>query len=648
MKSLTTISLISMLFLGLILPGNSSSAQVTDDTFIYSLIIDKTGSMMGRGDGMGDTIWFETQDYLMEFADMINLNTKVIIYTFHGTVDPPVSFYLQNESVKQEMKSFIRNIVPDGRNTAIYDALDKSLSDLEENYPDNPKLIYMITDGEDNASELKFEDIITKFSAQRGEFDHLYYIDLRNRATREDQEKIEDDEHIHLLPGFNRLVEIRPWFNPIPVALETEEKTEIIQDFEIRGFDLPDDFMFDCRLEVSPALNINLDLLPSINIDGSRLEKVEEGRYRMRFEMELLAGVIDEPVNVKARLSAKSVTSIASGTADLREYDFVNRNRIDPNNPIYSYELEYEYDFNFNPAVFDLNIDLNVPRVVATEGGWVYEIDTLRNRETTQKQLELFFNEKSKEEDSYITWELRGEDWEDVNVSFNQGRFRDNRFTIRAKEYKEFADGDDGIILNISPRKNTEEKEYTFRFEVVEGSDDLRFNESELNMRSSFYIIPPPPTPWWLTLLYILAAAFVLFHILWFAFLKRMLYPKMNGTLQFSDGSIIKLRDSYKFILYTSHKKPAIAKGGLLSEIYCGKTGSFQMPYPDELRSDNKYIVIKPVKGRKGYLNNLEEIRNIEFLSNNKKLYHEEEYSFKDALDDMVVSFVYDNMKHQM
>ncbi len=122
----------------------------------------------------------------------------------------------------------------------------------------------------------------------------------------------------------------------------------------------------------------------------------------------------------------------------------------------------------------------------------------------------------------------------------------------------------------------------------------------------------------------------------------------MKGTLQFSDGSIIKLNDCYNYVFYTSHKKPSIAKDGVLAGIYCGKKGSYQMPYPDGERSDNKFVVIKAEKGRKGYINKLDKISNIEFLSSNKKLYHEEEYSFKDANDDMNVSFTYDNIKHQM
>lgn len=342
-----------------------------DDTFIYSLILDKTGSMMGRGDGLGDTIWFEVQNYLMGFIDMIDYNTMVIVYPFHGSVDPPSTFFINSTGAKQELRNYIRNITPNGQNTAIYKALDDALNDLNENYPNNPKLIYLITDGHDNASptSYSFSDNLNRFSAIRGEFDHLYYIDLRRRAQPHDIEIANRDRHTHILPGFTRPIEIRAWHNPIPVGIEDGRAT-FIQDFEIRGFELPDDFIFNCRLETDPANNINIGLLPSLNISKSQLEQIEEGRYRMRFELELLAGSIDESISVTARLTAPNISSEASGTVDLNEFAFLNMAATPASESFYNYTYNYEYVVNFNPASFILNVELNVPRVSTPEGGW--------------------------------------------------------------------------------------------------------------------------------------------------------------------------------------------------------------------------------------------------------------------------------------
>lgn len=275
-------------------------------------------------------------------------------------------------------------------------------------------------------------------------------------------------------------------------------------------------------------------------------------------------------------------------------------------------------------------------------------LDTLRYNEKVTRQLKLEFNEKAKEEDGYIIWELIGDAWEKVNVSVNQGRLRGGRFTIRANDYQDFADGEYGIVITIAPRKRIDEGSYRLRMDVLEVSPELRFVKSDLNLDESFYFLPLPPKPWWIILLYWLAAIFVLFNILWFAFLKKMIYPKMTGTLQFSDGTIVKLNGCYAFYLYTSHKKPSYAKSGLLSGMYQGKKGGYHIPYPEEMRSDKKFILIKPVKTRKGFINNLDKVNGIELLSAYKKLYHEEEYIFKDPNDDMEIKILYDNLKHQM
>lgn len=366
MKKLAVIIFFGLIFFGLIIPGKTLSAQ-DSNTFIYALVLDKTGSMMGIGDGHDDTIWFEVQDYLTGFIDMIDYNTKVIVYPFHGTVDPAREFYINSSGAKQELRNYLRGIVPNGWNTAIYRALDEALNDMEENYPDNPKLIYLITDGNDNASSANysFADNLRRFSAIRGEFDHLYYIDLRQRADSRDIEIADRDSNTHILPGFTRSIEIRSQHNPVPVAIENG-KAKFVQDFEIRGFELPEDFRFSCRPDIDQAYNVNLNLLPSVNISKSQLEMIEDGKYRLRFELELLAGNIDESISVPVKLSAPNISSVKTGSVDLSEFAFTGASP----GSTYTYEFNYEYVINFNQDRFILNIEMNVPRVSTPAGGW--------------------------------------------------------------------------------------------------------------------------------------------------------------------------------------------------------------------------------------------------------------------------------------
>lgn len=274
--------------------------------------------------------------------------------------------------------------------------------------------------------------------------------------------------------------------------------------------------------------------------------------------------------------------------------------------------------------------------------------DTLTCYQTITKRLELEFNQAAIDYDAFIEWALIG-DWEDFKVTFNQGTIRRDRFIIKANNYKAFAEGNYGIVLTLKPRKRASEGYKKINMEVAESGPNLDIEPSILNLQiPQFYYLPPMPDPWWIKSLYVLAIAMVLFLLVWFLFIKRKLFPKMTGTLQFSDGSIIKLNNTYCYILYTALEKPKIAKTGLLSEIFCGKKGSCRMPYPENERSPQKYIIIKTEKGKRGYTNRLDIINGIEFLSHTKKLYHKQEYSFKDPNDDMVVSFLYDNEKHQL
>ncbi|MFW5804440.1 MAG: hypothetical protein ACOCWG_04315 [bacterium] len=277
--------------------------------------------------------------------------------------------------------------------------------------------------------------------------------------------------------------------------------------------------------------------------------------------------------------------------------------------------------------------------------------DTIRQGDKITKQLELDFNDRAKKLNSFITWELTEDDWQHFDVEFNQGTFdeEENHFTIKAKDYKTLANSKKGIFITIKPKESLDEEgTYSLSMKVHEHSDNLAYeNVNMLNLElNDIYFVPPPPTPLWLRLLYIFLAVFVVFHIIWFALLKKKIYPRMTGSIQFSDGAIVKLNNCYEFYLYTSPRKPSYAQSTLFTSVYCGKKGAYQMPYPEELRDDKKFIIIKPVKARKGFINKLQKINNIEFISTNKKLYHEEEYRFKDANADTVVSFVYDNVKH--
>jgi hypothetical protein len=273
--------------------------------------------------------------------------------------------------------------------------------------------------------------------------------------------------------------------------------------------------------------------------------------------------------------------------------------------------------------------------------------DTLRYNSFITKTLQLEFSPEATEDEAYIVWELNG-DWDLFNYSFNQGEQKDKFFTIKASEYKDFVSRYNGVTIILETQKNTKDGQANLKMSVVEVGADLEFDKNLLELNWEVFVIMPPPTPLGLKLLYILAVFIVLFHLIWFVFMKKRLYPKMSGTLVFHDGSIVKLNNYFAFYLYTSSKKPAYAKTGIITEIYCGNKGSFHIPFLENKGDASKYLLIKPVKSRKGYINNLAEINKLELLTDNKKLFHDLEYKFKDPIENITFNFIYNNPKHEM
>lgn len=334
MKRIIQLFVVTSILSGGITINKSAHANDTD-AFISVLIIDKTGSMMGRGDGYGDTIWFEVQEYLLDYVRGIQLNTKVVIYEFDRHLYGPTVFHVANESVKSDIENHITNIIPDGQSTAIYDALSQALIYLDENYKNNRKLIYLITDGRDNASSISFPDMISEFSAKRGEYDHLYYIDLRDRASDDVKREATTNPNLTLTREFTKTLTLRPVFETIPVILDGE--THFTQRFYLDGGVLPEGFRFHSSFIIPDGQILNIDITPSRNISSQQFRRIEEGRVELSYTIELLAGNVDQLLEIPVELEAVNLPG---------------------------------YVFTFIPQSFILQLNEKRARVTAPAGGW--------------------------------------------------------------------------------------------------------------------------------------------------------------------------------------------------------------------------------------------------------------------------------------
>lgn len=306
-----------------------------DDSYISVLIIDKTGSMLGKGDGRGEEIWHDVQSYLFDYVTGIKLNTQVVFYEFDRNLYGPKVFSVVNESIKNDIRQYIENITPDGQSTAIYDALNKALAYLKKHYSNDKKLIYLITDGRDNSSGISFQRIITEFSATRGEFDHLYYIDLRDRAADNVRRESNTNPHFTLTKEFTKIISFRPVFDVIPFMLDG--KTEFTQQFYVDGGVLPEGFKFNSDFQIPEGIVINIDIRPTRNITVDNLKRIEEGHFELVYTAELLAGKVDKTTEIPIFLEAINVPG---------------------------------YIFTFIPNSFILQLQQKTARVIATQGGW--------------------------------------------------------------------------------------------------------------------------------------------------------------------------------------------------------------------------------------------------------------------------------------
>lgn len=268
--------------------------------FVSCLILDKTGSMVGNGDGHGDNIWSDVQEYCCEMVDNLSTPVNLVIYTFDAKCSSPQCFSIKGDGDKEDVKNYIKSIVANGRSTAIYSALNTALDYLRSNYPKSNQLLYLVTDGRDNASSMTFRQSLEKFAANRGEYDHLYYIDLRGTARTDDVDAIKNTQGADIGVGTVKTASLKTAFSVVNYTIKESKYAE--QRFVVSSLcdDDKESFKFDAV--VGDLKGISVDITPSRNISVSSLEKIEEGKYSLKFNLDFLGNAPQEceiPVSLK-------------------------------------------------------------------------------------------------------------------------------------------------------------------------------------------------------------------------------------------------------------------------------------------------------------------------------------------------------------
>lgn len=196
--------------------------------------------------------------------------------------------------------------------------------------------------------------------------------------------------------------------------------------------------------------------------------------------------------------------------------------------------------------------------------------------------LELVFNDEAKEEGGFISWELVG-DWDKFDYRFSQGSVKDKIFTIKAAEYNDFFDGEEGIALIINGKSKTEAETYNLSMKVSNVLDGMIFPKDKLNLDLAVRYILPPPPPLWETLLIPCIILLILVIIVVIVLKVTEKFPK--GLLQLGREEVYLKGKSRVSV------KEELEKQGIMLEDDCDiifvkkRFGSFQGPCIKEMRN---------------------------------------------------------------
>jgi len=199
-----------LVLMSVALPQAIVHAQPPEVTDVI-LLIDTTGSMRGRGDGIGD-IWEEVLGYVLGLVDVlqVGINVAVIPFDMGPRFDrtyPPlpegsteIDPVVLDEMVRERIKAHLRGLPVDGQYTWIYESLESALNQMRRWQAADPTRIhrqslFLYTDGKDNGRHraLGIDGIIELFEAAKTDMPFLYavYSDIRYHLSPQDREKLE-------------------------------------------------------------------------------------------------------------------------------------------------------------------------------------------------------------------------------------------------------------------------------------------------------------------------------------------------------------------------------------------------------------------------------------------------------------------------
>ena len=293
-------------------------AEDANNPYVHCIVLDKTMSMTGHG---GTNIWADVQNYCCEWIDGIPQSSTVLFFTFDQKLYGPQKFVIESDNDKTKIKDAVKNVKVDGQRTWISSSLDEAIKHIHNNYPKSQfnSRIYLITDGKEEQQGADFAKVLRNYGSWRGDFDYLYYVDLRNLAPQSTRQAIENTDGADLGTGFAKFMTISPMIKKVNCVLGGSKTFE--QHFLVSNESLFSSMSFDVKIDSIKNIgegNVvpNVTLSPSRNITKASTKKMEDGKYKMNFSLNFInesACECDIYVTLAGRSQADKVINFEPG-----------------------------------------------------------------------------------------------------------------------------------------------------------------------------------------------------------------------------------------------------------------------------------------------------------------------------------------------
>lgn len=278
--------LVLLAAVGMFIP-RFASAQEADSPFVHCLILDKTLSMTGHG---GTDIWDDVQKYCSEWVDGVSVGSKLLFFTYDRDLYGPQEFSIDSEADKEKVRAAIKGVVVDGRYTWIASNLAKVVDIVYDKYPDNNKMIYLITDGKEEQPGSDFSGTMGKYTTKRGDYDHLYYVDLRGSADEATKTIVENTPGADIGKGLVKFVTLRPELSTVNYSIG--RTNQLVQRFVVVNGEASSDLSFNIKVESAESREEgktpNVSISPSMNVTFDKLQKIEDGKYQLALSLDFL------------------------------------------------------------------------------------------------------------------------------------------------------------------------------------------------------------------------------------------------------------------------------------------------------------------------------------------------------------------------